>query len=358
MDSQASSLLARRLAAQQLYAPRWPQPERAVETLGGVQAQDPSGAIWSIGLRTCDATAPQVQAAIDDRHIVRTWAFRGTLHYLFATDLPWMLPLLAPAIVARNARRYRQLDLDEATFAQSERVMRRALKGGLSLARSEIARALEAEGISAQGQRLYYLLQRAALDGVLCQGLPRGREPTYVLISEWLGSPQAPAVPNPQAALAERYLLGHGPATVHDFAWWAGWPISVAREAIRAAPSRVRVDVDGMELWAVGEPPPPTETKATAYLLPPFDDYLLGYRDRSQALDPAFARQVNAGGGMPKPTVVVNGAVVGTWARTIRRDRIAVTLSLFRALEDTEQAGVQEAIRRYGEFVGLPVEMP
>ena len=120
---------------------------------------------------------------------MRTWAFRGTLHYIAASDLAWLLPLLSPTIIARNARRYRQLDLDETTFAQSNQVIRSALEPGEPLIRAEIAHTLESAGISATGQRTHYLVQRAALDGVICQGLQRGREPTYVLVSQWIGSP-------------------------------------------------------------------------------------------------------------------------------------------------------------------------
>jgi hypothetical protein len=163
-------------------------------------------------------------------------------------------------------------------------------------------------------------------------------------------------------------LLGHGPATVQDFAWWAGWPVSAAREAIRAVPSGVRVESESAELWAAGEPPPLPAQETTAHLLSPFDEYLLGYKDRSRALDPAFSKRVNAGGGMPKPTVVVDGAVVGTWSHSAQTSspskrtsngeaRIVLALNLFRELDENEQAAVQRAARRYGAFIGASIEL-
>jgi hypothetical protein len=352
----ASTINSWRLASQQLAQPRWREPERVVAWLGGVQAQDERWAQWSIGLRMRDGTEEAVQRAIDDRQIVRTWAFRGTLHYLAASDVRWLLSLLAPTIIVGNARRYRQLDLDEATFARSDEVIHRALEREGALVRSEIASVLEEAGISAQGQRAPYLLQRAALEGVICHGPQRGSEPSYVLLSEWIGVGEGTDDGQGMAALAARYLTSHGPATVHDFAWWAGLRVTVARQAVRDVSSLVRVEAGGKELWAVqGAPLPPVQE--IAFLLPPFDDYLLGYRDRSAALDPAHAKQVNRGGGMPRPTIVVDGKVVGTWRRATKSGKMIVTLELFGALDRDGSRAVEEAARRYGTFASAPVEI-
>jgi hypothetical protein len=124
-------------------------------------------------------------------------------------------------VIAANARRYRQPELDEATFVRSNEVIRRSLERGGQLVRSEIARSLENEGISAKGQRIPYLLQRAALDEVICHGPQQGRERAYVLLSEWVGTQGGLNPGEALAALADRYFASHGPATVQDFVCWA-----------------------------------------------------------------------------------------------------------------------------------------
>jgi hypothetical protein len=349
MEPGASTITAWRLSSQGLRQPRWRQPQRVVAWLVGVQAQDYVGAKWSIGLRLREGAEARVQEAIAERQIVRTWAFRGTLHFVAAADFFWLIPLLAPTIIAGNARRYGQLELDEATFASSEQVIRRVLEGGGQRIRSEIASALEGEGISAQGQRLPYLLQRAALDGLICHGPQRGREPTYVLVSDWLGPRRGPDPGDALAALADRYFASHGPATVHDFAWWAGLSMATARKALGAAPSVVGVAAGDRELW-IGPGRPPTPAGTTAHLLPPFDDYLLGYRDRSAALAPAYAVRVNPGGGLLKPTIVLNGEVVGIWRSARKGGRTIVSQDLFRDLDRDERAAVGGAVRRYLDF--------
>jgi hypothetical protein len=355
-DHSASQTNAWRLSSQQLYRPRWRQPERIVRWLGGVQAQYPDWAHWSIGLRLRDSTAAEVRRAVAERRIVRTWAFRGTLHYVATSDVPWLIPLLAPAIVKRNARRYRELGLDADTFAQSRRVVYNALEPGEPLVRAEVARALESAGISAQGQRIHYLVQRAALDGLICHGLPRERDPTYVLLSQWIGSQTAQTPSDALPALAERYFSSHGPATVQDFAWWSGLPVAAARRALSLTQSLVRFEGGDTTFWA-GLEPNDWQLSQTAYLLPPYDEYMLGYRDRSTVLDPAYAKLVNAGGGMPRPTIILNGRVVGTWKRTIRADRIVATFELFSELDGNERSAVGAAARRYGAFHSLPLEI-
>jgi hypothetical protein len=339
---------------------------QVVAHLGGVQAQEYAWAKWSIGLRLRDASDATVERAIAAGEVVRTWAFRGTLHLIAAADARWLVPLLAPTILAANRRRYRQLELDEETLARSNRVIEGLLAGGRRATRADIARVLEAEGISAQGQRAPYLLQRAALDGLICHGPPQGREPTYVLLAGWV--PPTPGVDRGQALalLAQRYFRSHGPATLQDFTWWSGLPAGEARQGLEGArPSLVHVSAAGKELWAGPDPEPAgarpgphlAPDTAGVYLLPPFDAYLLGYKDRSAAVDPDTARQIHIGGGMPRPAIVVDGRVVGTWGRTTRDGGLQVTVELLHPLGEREQKALQETVRRFGEFWGWPARI-
>jgi hypothetical protein len=333
-----------RLASQGLARPLR-SPARAVALLVGVQGQDAAWGRWSIGLRVRGSTDAKVAVAIASGTIVRTWAFRGTLHYLAADDAAWIVSLLAPRIIAGNRRRYAQLGLDDATLESSSRQIRRSIQEEGPLTRGELGARLERAGIPAGGQRLPYMLQRAALDGLIRHGAGPDRDPTFTA-APLGGAParradraQAAATPGSLAALAARYVAGHGPATAADFAWWSGLPAAGAREAF---------DDPGAPV------PPPEPADPRVHLLPPFDDYLLGYKDRTAVLNPLFARDVNAGGGVPRPTVLVDGAVAGTWSRVERHGRIVVTPRMFRRLAGGEPEALQAAVERYGAFVGMP----
>jgi hypothetical protein len=95
---------------------------------------------------------------------------------------------------------------------------------------------------------------------------------------------------------------------------------------------------------------------STAYLLPGFDEYLLGYTDRSDSLDPAYAKQVCPGGnGVFYPTIVIRGRVVGTWKRTFKKGTIIVAPNPFGVLSEAETQAFAAAAERYGAFMNMPV---
>jgi hypothetical protein len=119
----------RRLHAQGLAEPRATTPVEVVTQLGAMQAQDHAGALWSMGLRLPDATRAEVERAIEERTIVRTWPMRGTLHFVPAADVRWMLALMTPRVMASAAGRHRALGLDDAAFRRIRTIVTRALTG-------------------------------------------------------------------------------------------------------------------------------------------------------------------------------------------------------------------------------------
>ncbi|HSF81436.1 MAG TPA: winged helix DNA-binding domain-containing protein [Anaerolineales bacterium] len=353
MKADRNTLKAWRLGCQKLVPPCWQRPQQVAIWLGGVQAQDYRWARWSLGLRTEGCTDEQVLQAIAERQIVRTWMFRGTLHFVAAADLFWLTALLAPGITRRNERRYRQLGLDNSAFSKSQQVLRRALEISSSLTRAEIKKHFEMKGVPAEGQQVPYLLQRAALEGLICQGIPHGGEPTYTLISDWIGTGEMLDRAEAMAALARRYFASHGPATLQDFAWWSGLTAREARQAIESVPEIVPVEVDGIQYWATSDPPTASPTESSA-LLPAFDEYLLGYQERSVVLDPAYAKRVNAGGGMLKPTVMVNGEIVAIWSHTEKQHALQVSIQPFRELASCELDLIAGAVNRFSSYRSLP----
>jgi hypothetical protein len=347
------NIALQRLRSHQLERPRLGTPGEVVAWLGGAQAQDYAGAKWSIGLRLPGSTDAGIEAEISGNSLVRTWAMRGTLHFVAAADLRWLLALVAPRIIARNARRYSELGLDERTLSRSNAVLAGALKGGNRLDRSELLDALEHGGISTRGQRAPYLLQRASLDGLICQGVMRRNNPTYVLVDEWLPETRAMEPGEAAAELARRYFASRGPATLQDFVWWSGLPATDARAGLEEIKGHlVQEIIEDRTYWLSG--PVPEDGSSAVYLLPGFDEYLLGYRDRGASLDPARAKALNAGGGMLNPTVVAGGRVVGTWRRTFKKDSVLVEVSPFAPLSEASNRALSVAAERYGRFLGMP----
>lgn len=195
-----------------------------VAFFGAVHAQDYRGALWGVGQRVAGATEADVERALAERSIVRTWPMRGTLHFVAPDDVRWMLRLLAPRAIARAAGRHRQLGLDAATFAQSRDRLTAVLAGGNQLTRDAIYAELDRSGISTAGQRGIHILAQLAMEGVICFGARRSKQQTFALLDEWVPSSRMLEGDEALAELAARYFASHGPATLADFAWWSGLP--------------------------------------------------------------------------------------------------------------------------------------
>jgi hypothetical protein len=353
-----SPLVRQRLLSQQLARPRLRSAGELVSRLGAVQAQDYPGSLWALGQRLAGAREVDVEAALAAGAIVRTWPMRGTLHYVAAADVRWMLALCAPRMVARAAGRYRELGLDGAAFARAGNALARELEGGRRLERREAYAVIERAGVSAAGQRGIHILGHLAQQGLVCYGPRRGRQPTFVLLDEW--APSAAPLPREEAlaTLAGRYVAGHGPAATHDFAWWSGLPVKDALAALHAAAEAgaVRAPRHG-GLWHAARAPAAAAGRGPgAWLLPPWDEYLVAYQDRAAMVLDRRGLE-NRLGTLGSPVIVIDGVVRGTWRRALGPARVSLALSFWGRATSAEREAVREAALRYGRFLGKDVDL-
>jgi hypothetical protein len=321
-----------------------------VRHLLALQAQDYPGALWAVALRTSGTPAATVEAALHRGEIVRSWPFRSTLHLVEADDLGWMLQLTADREFARAAGRHRQLELTPADFDRAGQIARDRLHGGRRLARRELLTAFTESGLDVGGQRGAHLLVRLAQQGVavLC-----GHH-TWALLDDQVRHPRRLDREAALAEVARRYLTARGPATDRDLAWWTGLTLTDARAAIASVDDEFdRIEVDGVSYRVR---PGVDEAAAGTHLLPGFDEYLLGYSDRSAPLAGRALDAVAPGGnGVFHPTIVANGEVVGTWRRVVRARGVEVHARPWGELSASVRRGVERAAHRYAEHLGLPL---
>ncbi|MDB5183575.1 MAG: hypothetical protein JWO07_256 [Candidatus Saccharibacteria bacterium] len=320
-----------RLAAQRVTGELFQRPEDVAKHLLAMQSQDYAGGLWSVGLRTKSATQQDVEKAIAERKIVRTWPMRGTLHFLHADDVHWMVDLLAPRVTASvRGRRINQLGLTDEVVAEAEALMRAELKGGRSIERNQVVELLQSvKGLSIDNQHTQHLMRNFGERGIICFGPHVGKQPTFVLLDEWIPKPADKPREERLAELAERYFVSHGPATLKDFAGWGMLKMSDARVGLEAAKKNLNEEVvDGkVYYYALGlKPVVQTET----ILLPGFDEYILGYKERETVLAMEHANKVVPGGnGMFLPTVIQDGQVVGLWKRKINKSGVVFEYNYF-----------------------------
>ncbi|SDO72487.1 winged helix DNA-binding domain-containing protein [Geodermatophilus sp. DSM 45219] len=345
----ARDLALLRLVAQRVAGPPPASPAEAVRLLTCVQGQDLPGALTSVALRTAQRTRAGVEAALDAGEVVRSWPMRSTLHLVPAEDLHWLLELCGPRVLAGAARRRAVLGLTEDDTERARELVTAALTGGRRCSRTELLAALADGGVATTGQRGYHLLWFLSQTGTLCLGPMDGGEQAFVLLDEWVPAPRRLDRDAALAELALRYFRGHGPATVADLARWAGLPMGDVRAGVAAVRDRLAaVEVEGREHLVAPETADLlAEHRAQAaglFLLPGFDEFVLGYADRSCAVPPEFADRIVPGGnGVFRPTVVHRGRVLGTWGWQGRGAKRTVAATPFTTFPDEVAAAIPEA---------------
>lgn len=332
-----------------------------VAWFGAMQAQDYLSGLWSLGTRLPAMTRTEVEGALERREAVRTWPMRGTIHLVPAHDARWMVEVLGARAVARSARRRADLGLDEATAERALDVLGSVLAGGGRLTRAECLAALSEAEIPVDGQRGYHLLRFASQRGVTCLAPGRGSEQTYVLLEEWVGSSNRPSRHEALATIATRYVRSHGPVPRSDLARWTGLTSTdTAAAAAAAGESLMTVEVDGQSMLltpeALDDAPP--RLPDTVLALPGFDEYLLGYRNRTLMLDPSDAQAIIPGGsGAFRATIVRSGRVIGTWTRSSTTARTVVTVVPLTALHPGDRREVEAAFEPFAHFLDSPVQV-
>ena len=340
----ADEILARRMT-NLLLTRTGGTPAEVTDWFGALQAQDLASGKWSIGVRT-GQTEQEVDASLADGEILRTWPMRGTIHLIHPHNARWLLDLTGSRAFSGVGKRWEFLGLERDTVFRAGDILRDALADG-ALTRTQCLAALNDAGISTD-KVAYHLLWHTSQRGISCIGPNVGNEQSYVLLDQWAPEQREPE--DPAALLATMYYRSHGPTTAKDFQGWTGLTMTVARQAIEAA----GLDSDGNLFYFPSSVDPLPE----ALLLPGFDEYLLGFKDRTLFMEPEDMNAVVPGGnGMFRATAVHRGRVIGTWLRKVLTKKVVVTVTQLRPLNASVRQAFEAPALAYAHYVGKPVEL-
>ena len=331
-----------------------------VRALGAVQAQDYAGAKWALAQRIVGSpTDADIEREIDAGRIIRTHVLRPTWHFVAPQDIRWMLALTAPEVRKRMASYNEKIGLTPDVLRRCNRAIAKGLERTASVTRQELKQTLARLAIGElNAMRLSHIALEAELAGIICSGPMRGKQQTYSLFDARV----PPAAPRDRddalLTLTLTYFATRGPATAQDFSWWSGLKMPDANRGIAiAGRSLERVTIAGRDYWQ-GAEAPRAARKATLHLLPNYDEFFIGHKDRSAIGQRLGSHALVLGGDFWVAHVVVaDGQLVGGWRRSPDTAGIRVTMDLRSRLDPAETKRLAAAVDRLRGFLQAPVTL-
>ena len=353
----SSEIIKLRLFNQQLTKTKYTKPQELVSWMGAIQAQDYSMAKWGIGLRLPETDDTIIEKAFNEGKILRTHVLRPTWHFVTPQDIRWMLELTAPRILSSLVHNDRHLSLTKKILKKTNDVLAKALEGGRQLTRDEVRSALRRAKIDTSELRFIHLLEHAELDRIICSGAKVGKQFTYVLFDERVSSKTM----EKDAALAEltkRFFTSRGPATIYDFAWWSGLSTNDVKKGIELVRRKLKREIiDGKEYFFRIPTSFKNEITPGAWLLPNYDEYVISYKDRKEAIDKKhlaiISKERNA---VFTNSILIDGKIEGTWQRTIKNNSVAIGTRFFSRAGKVKRELVTSAANHYSRFLGKSLQ--
>lgn len=352
-----SDISSLRIQNQEIQHQRFSLAKDLVAHMGAMQAQDYTMAKWAVGLRLQTSDDVSIIEAYNKGEIIRTHLMRPTWHFVSCDDVYWLLELTAPQIKTLCKSRDRQLELDESIYNRSNAILEKALGGGMNLNREELTRLYQEANIRTNENRLSHLLMRAELEGIICNGAIKQNKLTYALLSEKVPVRKLLSREESLFELATRYFTSHAPATLRDFIWWSGLSVSEARKAVEMIkPSFISETIDGIEYLFRNDQPDISQINSL-YLLPAFDELLIGYTNRSATICSTHHPIAISNNGLFRPIIVENGRVTGVWKRTTQKTKIMIEVTFFSGPSDFVLNALASEIKKQALFLGKETEI-
>ena len=338
---------------QQLLSPLYERPEDIVAWQGAMQAQDYNYFRWAIGIRQRIPQLVRLQEAFAKAELLRLHLLRCTVQVVSHTDIGWLLSLCKE----RNLRTLQSwhksinISFSESYFEEITYALQELLAGGKSLPKRAIAEKLTTLGFLLDDRLLTSLLVRMEIEGLLCSGEMQGREATWALLSERVPIICSLTPDEALKQLALKYFRSHSPASLEDFVWWSGLPKAQCRKALTLIANEIEeTKVEEETMYLYHNTPDCSDYAGMVLLLPPYDEYLIGYKSRWVALEKKHTAKAHNNFGIFKPVILHEGRVVGNWKASIDKQGENLTIDFFAEKSKIGKQSLQGAVNQFVEF--------
>jgi hypothetical protein len=346
-----SEILRIRLHNQLLAIHAKKEAHEIVSYLGAMQSQAFELAKWAIGVRLKDATVKKIDDALSKGQIIRTHILRPTWHFVAAEDIHWMRELSAPRLKPIFNGYGKILGADESIISKATHKVVKILEKHSHQTKQQIGEHLKIQGFTIDQYTLTHLMSYCELDGIVCNGKINGSKHTYALLEEQVPKIKPFIKEEALERLAYKFFSSHAPATLEDFVWWSGMLITDARKALELVKEHfVSQTINGRTFWMKNDIQIPEKENNSVLLLPPFDEFVVSYKNRSEIIEDKHYSKVMTKNGLFDPTIMLNGEIIGSWRKSKKKNGIQIELSFFEKTTKKIQDLFEKEVKRLEMF--------
>jgi hypothetical protein len=341
--------VAIRLLNQQLIAPQFKTPTEVVSHMGAMQAQEYRMMRWAVEMRTTKPSHKAFKKAYDSGQIIRLHLMRGTWQLVTAEDYWPFITLCAPKAMAvtKGWMSSNKISIpDEELFLVRDILAQTASDLG-SATKEDFESALATRDLHMDDHRLSYHIRMAEIAGILCSGDLLPLKATYALATDKIGSKSSlysGGIEEILVRFTRKYFQSHQPATLEDFVWWSGLNINDCRKGIALLGDNIHKETwKGRDFYLTDNCRTRGFRKGRLLLIPPYDEYLIGFKSRDIVLSPEHRHRAHNNSGIFQPIIALDGIVCGNWS-PFKADCQATFFS------ETSTEDITEAWQSYMEY--------
>ena len=340
--------VAVRLLNQQLIVPQFKTPTEVVSHMGAMQAQEYRMMRWAVEMRTTKPSHKAFKEAYDSGQIIRLHLMRGTWQLVSAEDYWWMIDLCSPKAIAATTGWMHSNKIsisDEELYRVRDVLIQTAADLG-SATKEDFVQALVENNMKMDDHRLSYHIRMAEFSGTLCSGDLLPSKATYTLSTEKVG-PRPAQIDREHALMrfTRKYFQSHQPATLEDFVWWSGLNVNDCRKGSALLGDTIHIEKwKGRDFYLTDNCRTRGFRTGKLLLIPPYDEYLIGYKSRDIVLPPEHRHRAHNNSGIFQPIIARDGIICGNWSPFKDESQV----DFFENEHDSEK--VQEAWQLYMKY--------
>lgn len=328
--------------------------ENLIDYLWVIQAQDYNQAKWAIAWRLQNISSQDIDEAVNSNKLVRGWAMRWTLHVFSSKDIGWILDIVWPHMIAGMKRNLEKNDLNDKELDRIYEACRQCLDWWKKISREGLILELEKSGFHMSWTRINYILYTLSLSKKLCLGCLDWRSSTLTLYDDRIPLSTPTSREEGLWKLATLYFRTHGPATLADFKWWAGLNATDIKTGVEIIKSRLQnIEWNDQIYYFFESELSQNIDNPKIQLLAGFDEYFLGYKDRSIAIHKSLIPRIQTSNAIFFPLILDNGKIIWSWKRSVKKDNVIIEISTFDAINKQILSWIEIEAQRFCNYMWL-----